>query len=110
MSMGFLVPEGSRAILRGHCLDCGADRNAEVLAQDTKEGEHEQSGILYINTYSILRCLGCERRYIRLAEQSTEDWDWDVDPDTGETSLALNERVTYWPAIPRLVKQSVVAR
>ena len=91
--------EGSRVTLQGHCPNCGADRNAEVLAEDTVENEHEASGIWYRSTYSILRCLGCDRRYIRLAELCSEDWDWDVDPDTGETSMTANERVTYWPSV-----------
>jgi hypothetical protein len=95
-----MTDEGSRAILRGHCPDCDADRNAEVLAEDVLEATDEPSGIWYRSTYSILRCLGCDRRYIRLLELCSEDWDEDFDPDTGETSLTLNERVTYWPSVP----------
>jgi hypothetical protein len=92
--------EGSRAALRGHCPSCDADRKAEVLAEDTLEEEDKASGVWARSTYSILRCLGCDRRYIRLVELCSEDWDDDFDPDTGETSLTLNERVTYWPSIP----------
>jgi hypothetical protein len=95
-----MTDEGSRAILRGHCPSCDADRNAEVLAEDTLEKVHEESGIWFRSTYSILRCLGCDRRYIRLVELCDEDCDHDFDPATGETSLTLNERVTYWPSIP----------
>jgi Domain of unknown function (DUF4145) len=87
--------------LRGHCPNCDADRNAEVLAEDTLEEVHEESGIWFRSAYSILRCLGCDRRYIRLVELCSEDCDHDFDPTTGETSLTPNERVTYWPAIPR---------
>src|SRR5262249_17756744 len=90
----------SRAILRGHCPNCDAERNAEVLAEDTLEKVHEESGIWFRSTYSILRCLGCDRRYIRLAELCSEDSYDDFDSDTGETSSTLNERVTYWPSIP----------
>ena len=96
----FMTDEGSRAILPGHCPNCDADRNAEVLAEDTLEKVHEESGIWFRSTHSILRCLGCDRRYVRLVELCSEDWDDDFDPDTGETSLTLNERVTYWPSIP----------
>jgi hypothetical protein len=95
-----MTDEGSRAILRGHCPNCDADRNAEVLAEDTLEKVHEESGIWFRSTHSILRCLGCDRRYIRLVELCSEDCDDDFDPDTGETSLTLNERVTYWPSAP----------
>jgi hypothetical protein len=95
-----MTDEGSRAISRGHCPNCDADRNAEVLAEDTLEEEHEEGDIWFRSTYSILRCLGCDRRYFRLAELCSEDWDEDFDADTGETSLTLNKRVTYWPSIP----------
>jgi hypothetical protein len=96
----FMTDEGSRAILRGHCPTCDADRNAEVLAEHTVEQEDEASAIWYKGTHSILRCLGCDRRYFRLAELCSEDWDEDFDPDTGETSLVLNKRVSYWPSVP----------
>ena len=95
-----MTNEGSRAILRGHCPNCGADRNAEVLAEDINEKEDKPSDIWVKSTYSILRCLGCDRRYIRIVELCSEDCDWDVDPHTGETSMTLNERVTYWPPVP----------
>ena len=93
-----MTDESSRAILRGHCPNCGADRNAEVLVEDNVE--KEESGIWFRSTHSILRCLGCDTRYIRRVELCSEDWNHDFDPDTGETSLTLNERVAYWPSIP----------
>ena len=86
-----MTDEGSRAILRGHCPTCDADRNAEVLAEHTVEQEDEASAIWYKGTHSILRCLGCDKRYFRLAELCSEDWDEGFDPGTGETSLALNQ-------------------
>jgi hypothetical protein len=95
----FVTDEGSRTILRGHCPNCDAERNAAVLAEDTIEEEDKPSGVWGKSTYSILRCLGCDKRYIRLVELCSEDWDYDVNPDTGETSLTLNERVTYWPSV-----------
>ena len=93
-----MTDEGSRAILRGHCPNCNADRNAEVVAEDTSE--EEEIGVWFRSTYSILRCLGCDKRYIRFAELSSEDYDNDLDPATGETFLTHNTRVTYWPPIP----------
>ena len=95
-----MTDQGSRAILRGHCPNCGADRNAEVLAEDTLDEEDKASGIWGRSTYSILRCLGCDRRYIRLLELCSEDTDLDIDPDTGEHFETLNEKVTYWPSVP----------
>ena len=95
-----MTNEGSRAILRGHCPNCDADRNAEVLAEDTFEEELDPRGVWVKSTYSILRCLGCDRGFIRRAELCSEDeGDYDVDAHTEETSITLNERVAYWPSI-----------
>ena len=96
-----MTDQGSRAVLRGHCPNCDADRNAEVLAEDTLEEEDKASGIWGRSTYSILRCLGCDRRYIRLVQECSEDTTVEVDPETGEPSWAINEQVTYWPSPPR---------
>ena len=68
--------QGARAILRGHCPGCDAERNAEVLAQDTVEGEHKASGIWYRSTYSILRCLGCDRRYFHSSNYALRIQRW----------------------------------
>jgi hypothetical protein len=93
-----MTDEASRAILRGHCPNCDAHRNAEVLAEDTLEEEHEGSGIWFRSTYSILRCLGCDRRYIRLVQLCSEDTELDDDPETGELIEVIKEQVTYWPS------------
>lgn len=96
-----MTDEGTRTILRGHCPDCDAGRNAEVLAEDVLEETDEPSGVWCRSTYSILRCLGCDRRYIRLGQECSEHTDVQDDPKTGEPFWALNERVTYWPSPPR---------
>jgi hypothetical protein len=48
-----VTDEGSRVILRGHCPNCDADRNAEVLAEDTVEEDDKPSGIWFRSSYSI---------------------------------------------------------
>jgi hypothetical protein len=64
-----------RAHARGRCPNCQADRNAEILAEDTQEGEDQASGIWGKNSFSILRCLGCDHRYIRHVRACSEDAD-----------------------------------
>ncbi len=97
-----MTDQGSRAFLRGHCPNCDAERNAEVLAEDTLEEEDKASGVWGRSTYSILRCLGCDRRYIRLVQACSEDTALEDDPETGEPFWAINEQVTYWPSPPRV--------
>jgi hypothetical protein len=92
-----VTDEGSRGIVRGHCPNCDADRNAEVLAEDTVEEEDKLHGFWAKSSYSILRCLGCDRRYIRHGEVCSEDAELHFDPATGEAYQEIEERVTYWP-------------
>jgi hypothetical protein len=85
-----------RPISRGLCPNCGAVRNAEVVAEDTVEAEE---GIVWSrSTLSILRCLGCDRRYVRSIELFSEDTDYVEDPVTGELVEEAQERVSYWPS------------
>jgi hypothetical protein len=101
-----MTDEGSRAFLRGHCPNCDAERNAEVLAEDTLEEEDKASGIWDRSTYSILRCLGCDRRYIRLVQVCSEGITLEgCDPETGEPFWDINEQVTYWPSPPRVSRR-----
>jgi hypothetical protein len=93
----YVTDEGSRTILCGHCPNCDGHRNAEVLAEDTIVEEDKASGVSSKSTYSILRCLGCDRRYIRYVEACSEDSELEKNPETGELFWELKERVTYWP-------------
>jgi len=95
-----VTDDGSRSILRGNCPHCGEDRNAEVLAEDTHKEEDEQPFIWVRRTYSILRCLGCDSRYIRVVELRSEDAEPEDDPETGEAFWAEQKQVTYWPSVP----------
>ena len=80
---------------------CGADRNAEVLAEDTVEDEDKAIGIWGRSTYSILRCLGCDIRYIRRVQACSEDAEPVDDPETGERFWSINEQVAKaHPAVP----------
>jgi hypothetical protein len=96
-----ITTQGSRAILSACCPVCAGDRNAEILAEDTLEEEDKASGVWASSTYSILRCLGCGKRYIRLVQSCSEDADLEDNPETGEPFWAVNERVTYWPSPTR---------
>jgi hypothetical protein len=90
--------EGSLPISQGLCPSCGAIRNAEIIAEDTVEGE---DGIVWAkSTLSILRCLGCDRRYVRSIDMCSEDTEHVEDPITGEIVEEVQGRVSYWPSQP----------
>ncbi len=94
----FVSDGSSRPLSRGHCPRCGPDRNAEVLAEDAVESKIEDGNIWIWgkSTSSILRCLGCNQRYIRYAEICSEDEKTIFDSETGEGEYEIREHVTYW--------------
>lgn len=88
--------EGLQSNSQGLCPSCGAVRNAKIIAEDTVEGE---DGIVWARTtLSILRCLGCDRRYVRSIEMCSEDTEHVEDPVTGEMVEEIQERISYWPS------------
>lgn len=90
--------EGSK-IERGHCPQCGPDRNADIVAAHEKRWDDEDGlGIWSIDTYSILRCRGCHAIYVKRSWVFSEDMDYETDPRTGEEHPVLKPSVTYWPA------------
>jgi len=76
--------------IKGHCPNCGAGRNAEIVAshEATFHGD-DDNGIWWNGVFQILRCMGCDEVYYRTDGQCSEDSD-----ATG----APTRRITYWPA------------
>jgi hypothetical protein len=75
---------------KGHCPNCRAERNAEIVAEDSFEGTDEDSGIWSGSSYAILRCLGCDNRYFRQLSSCSEE----ADMETGE----ITPETTYYPS------------
>ena len=83
---------------KGHCPECGEDRNASILASHKEHQDLEPTGHLWtIDNYRILRCLGCSRVYVQREHLFSEDEEVDWDPQTGESEWVLVPNVTYWP-------------
>lgn len=68
--------------IKGHCPNCGADRNAEIVAN--YEAAADKDDIWWNGEFQILRCMGCDAVYYRKEEWCSED-----DP---------GGKITYWPA------------
>jgi len=75
---------------RGECPRCHAERNAEILAEDCVERTDDDSGIWSESSLAILKCSGCDCRYIRRITACSED----ADPETNE----IEPETTYWPS------------
>ena len=83
---------------KGHCPECGEDRNASILASHKERQDLEPTGHLWtIDKYRILCCLGCRRVYFQHVHLFSEDDEYDWDPQTGESERVLVPHVTYWP-------------
>ena len=68
--------------IKGHCPNCGADRNAEIVANH--EASRDDNGIVWSGKFQLLRCMGCDEVYYRKEEWCSED-----EP---------GGKITYWPA------------
>ena len=86
---------------KGHCPECGPNRNADIVASFEKRWEPDDVPIWTIDTYRILRCGGCETIYIQHKHFFSEDEEYYTDHNTGEFYSHIEPRVTYWPAPAR---------
>src|SRR3546814_6651542 len=71
---------------KGHCPNCGGTRQADTVASHEERWDDENAPVWSINTYSILRCRGCETVYVRNTHVLSEDEDYERNPATGERS------------------------
>jgi hypothetical protein len=74
--------------VKGHCPQCGDNRNARVLYEHTARWSDEESGIRGNDTARMLECAGCDTVYFETRSTDSEDYDQD----------GPRERVTYYPA------------
>jgi Domain of unknown function (DUF4145) len=73
-------------MIKGHCPNCGSNRNAEIVASHESASSDDEDGIRYWAKDQILQCGGCDEIYYRKEVVSTEDH-----PESGPA-------ITYWPA------------
>lgn len=82
--------------VKGHCPDCGPARLADVVGHHHKRESDEN--VWAETDYRILRCRGCETVYFQTDLVFSEDWDYEVNPHTGEHEGYYPHKVSYWPA------------
>jgi hypothetical protein len=73
-------------IIKGHCPQCGANRNARVLHEHTDRWNDDN--IAGSETSRMLMCRGCDTVYFETRSVDSQDFDQD----------GPIERVTYYPA------------
>jgi hypothetical protein len=73
--------------VKGHCPNCGTDRNAQIVAEHGITDDDES--VWWSAKFQIVQCRGCDEVYYRKVEMCSEDAEADGRPIP---------RITYWPA------------
>lgn len=76
-------------IIRGHCPECGPNKNAELIAEHESKWEYEDESIWGQIDYRILKCRGCDSIYFQKAEAFSEHTD-----HVGDYIISYS----YWPS------------
>lgn len=91
-------------VVKGHCPKCGPDISADVVASHKERWDHEEAALWSVDTYSILKCRGCDAIYVQHKHVFSEDEDYERDPHTGGYRPVYYPKFTYWPAPARRVR------
>jgi Domain of unknown function (DUF4145) len=85
--------------VKGHCPNCIADRNADIVAEYEKKGSAEDDPTMwYTCNHEILRCLGCNEIYYRKEATHAEEYNVVRNVHTGETEWIYIPKITYRPS------------
>jgi hypothetical protein len=94
-----IMTENTLPRVLGHCPNCGAYRNADVVVHYIDDYDGVYGTLLPVDhpwrtTYRILRCRGCERAYLQI-ENEVIGPIGDVDHTGGE--MFRERLITHWP-------------
>lgn len=82
---------------RGHCPRCGPERRATIAAQHIVRTEDGDELVWTQDTYSVLKCDGCDEVYVRHIHFFSEDTVLRQD-QAGEFEEHARPTISYWPA------------
>jgi hypothetical protein len=86
-----MTPAIPSKIVKGHCPECGPNRNATVVCEHDETWEAEGGDVWGCETSRILKCGGCNTVYFQTVAHDSEGYG----PDGPEY------RTSYWPAPSR---------
>lgn len=89
-----------RKSMRGHCPSCGPERHANVQASHEEKWHDDELSLWGRDTYSILKCGGCDTIYVRHDSVFSEDVDYRRAAD-GSWEQYVAPNTSYWPAPAR---------
>jgi hypothetical protein len=83
---------------KGHCPECGKDRNADVIGFHRLRWDNGETDLWGTVEYYILKCRGCESVYFKTSDYFCENINRRQNPNTGEWEDFIDETTNYWPA------------
>ncbi|MCC8397682.1 DUF4145 domain-containing protein [Paraburkholderia sp. MMS20-SJTR3] len=84
-------------ITKGHCPECGAGINADIVAAYEHKWQHDDHPIWGQVDYRILKCRGCDSIYVQRAEVFSENINYYYDA-AGDTQAEYEVDYSYWPS------------
>jgi hypothetical protein len=90
--------------MNGHCPKCGPSRLSDVVGHHDTHEYSDDGGVWGKTDYRILQCRGCKSVYFQTSWVCSEGYDHEIDPETGEFEMVLNDHITYWPAPAKRTK------
>jgi Domain of unknown function (DUF4145) len=83
-----------RIVCKAHCLNCGKDRNADLLFDHQENWGVET--VFGSVRYQTLKCAGCDAIIFRKISVNSEDTDYFHD-EAGDAQSVPNETIDYFP-------------
>ncbi|WP_155710343.1 DUF4145 domain-containing protein [Burkholderia stagnalis] len=84
-------------IIKGHCPECGAGKNADIVAAYEHKWQDDEHPIWGQIDYRILKCRGCDNIYVQRAEVFSENMHHYYDA-AGEPQEEYIVEYSYWPS------------
>lgn len=84
-------------ITKGHCPECGAGKNADIVAAYEHKWQDDDHPIWGQIDYRILKCRGCDSIYVQRAEIFSENINYSYDA-AGDIQGDYEIDYSYWPS------------
>ncbi|MFZ7319740.1 DUF4145 domain-containing protein [Comamonas jiangduensis] len=84
-------------ITKGRCPECGAEKNADIVAAYKESWRLDEHAIWGHTDYRILKCRGCDSIYYQSAEANSESINYYYDID-GNPKQEYEFVYSYWPS------------
>jgi hypothetical protein len=93
-----IMPDSAPETIKGHCPNCGPERNAYLHGKHTVDWSENNSPVSSSDTGMILECCGCGKVFFRRDFWFSEWEDIQDNPYTGQPERVGGVETTYWPS------------